>query len=79
MDSRDSKLFRGLAKIGAPLRLRQLQDEIEAIFRLFPELKKTVSPVARKTRKRRTMSAEARKKISAGMRATWQERKRLAS
>jgi len=68
MKSSDQKLILELARLGAPIRLRQIQEELKSLYRRFPELRAVA-------RSRRTMSNAARKKISAGMRARWAARR----
>lgn len=74
--------LRSLALIGAEQRLRQLAEEAAALRRAFPELKtssldagKEVQPQARQGRKRRRLSAEARKRISDAQKARWAKRR----
>jgi len=55
------------ARRGAELRLREIDQERSEIFAEFPEL--------RGATKTRTMSPEARKRMSAGMRKYWLKRK----
>ena len=70
------------ARMGARQRLQQLDDERAAIYRAFPELRRgggtgravadtkpTASRPAR--RRRRNLSAEARKRISEVQKARW--------
>jgi hypothetical protein len=68
-----------LARIGAVARLLELEAEAAAIRRTFPGVKKeqTVAPASAgplakpKTKKRKKMSAEARKAIGDRMKAYW--------
>jgi hypothetical protein len=67
-----------LARIGAVARLQELEIEAAAIRHAFPGLKKaqgvapTFAPAAKpKAKKRKKMSAEARKAIGARMKAYW--------
>jgi hypothetical protein len=78
--------IQGLALLGARQRLRELDEERAAIFRAFPQLRSASSagagskasnkeesngrPEAR-ARKRRRMSADARRRISEAMKARW--------
>jgi hypothetical protein len=71
-----------LARAGAEVTLRQLRAEIIAIERAFPELqlpagrralRKSLNEVRTRTR---TMSAEARKVVSARMKRYWAERRK---
>lgn len=71
---------------GAAARLKEIDDEVRAILEAFPELrgsgKNLGVSVPEMTigglRKRRTMSPEARKRMSAGMRKFWARRKAAA-
>jgi len=71
-----------LARAGAEVTVRQLRAEIIAIERAFPELR---LPAGRRALRRsfkevqtrtRTMSAEARKAVSARMKRYWAERRK---
>jgi hypothetical protein len=70
--------LRRYAVLGAEQRLLTLAEEAEQIYRAFPELRKREvkesSPRGRRKvrqRRRRTMSAEARKRISDAQKARW--------
>jgi len=72
--------LRELARAGAQLTLRRLRAEIIAIERPFPELaqgrralRRTIKTARRRTR---TMSAAARKEVSARMKRYWAERRK---
>jgi hypothetical protein len=70
-----SELLR-LAKVGAEARITELQAEIAAIYRQFPDLRSPArSNVATRPsapgRKRRKMSAAARKRIGDAQRKRW--------
>src|SRR5688572_27970203 len=71
------------AKLGATVRLKEIQEELAAIYRAFPDLKgkrlpaPNASPDVRKKRGR--FSAEGRKAISEGMRKYWARRKAKAA
>jgi hypothetical protein len=76
--------LRRLARVGAGTRLIELQSEIEAIYRTFPDLrlKKTASADSTvaangtgKRRRRKRMSADARKAIGARMKKYWAARR----
>jgi len=71
------------AKLGAAARLKEIQDELAAIYRAFPELKaqRGLAAAAGGTgrRKRARFSAEGRQAISDGMRKYWARRKALAA
>jgi hypothetical protein len=74
--------IRDLARTGAETLLRNLRAEIVAIERTFPELalpatRRAVRQTVQKARKRgRTMSAAARKAVSARMKRYWAERRK---
>ncbi len=70
---------------GAVARLREIDEEVNAIFEAFPELKGAgqrsglnLKGLDQVDRKRRVMSPEARKRMSEGMRKFWQRRKAAA-
>jgi|KBSMisStaDraftv2_1062788.scaffolds.fasta_scaffold237919_2 hypothetical protein len=74
--------LRELARTGAEVTLRRLRAEIVAIERAFPELRlpagrralrKSFKQVQTRTR---TISAEARKAVSARMKRYWAERRK---
>ena len=74
--------LRELARTGAEVSLNRLRAEIIAIERAFPELRlpagrralrKTYKEVRSRTR---SMSAEARKAVSARMKRYWAERRK---
>ena len=78
-----------LARIGAEARLQELQDEIQSIHAAFPDLRRSGSAQGqtaarvekngsaaeptRKQRRRRKMSADARKRIGDAQRKRWAE------
>jgi hypothetical protein len=74
--------LRELARTGADVTLKRLRAEIIALERAFPELRlpqgrRAVRRSIREaTAKTRTMSAAARKTVSARMRRYWAERKK---
>jgi hypothetical protein len=79
--------IRRLARLGAITRLEQLREEEAAIRREFPELfgrgrredgaTSASAPVSGKRRRRRkSMSADARKAVSERMRKYWAERRK---
>jgi hypothetical protein len=74
--------LRDLAKTGADLTLKRLRAEIIAIERAFPELalprrRRAVRRALKEaTRRTRSMSAAARKEVSARMKRYWAERKK---
>lgn len=66
---------------GALARLNEINEEMKEIYAAFPELRsgktaKTQGIVM--VRGRRKMSADARKRMSEGMRKYWQRRKNAA-
>jgi hypothetical protein len=69
------------AKLGAAARLKELQEEIAAIFKAFPELRRggsgasSSSPRGKRTRQ---FSAAGKAAISEGMRKYWARRKAAA-
>ena len=71
--------IRRLARIGAESRLGEIQLEIEAIHRAFPDLQPgNVTPAPRLTqvvpkrrRRRRKMSAAAKKAVSVAQKKRW--------
>jgi hypothetical protein len=70
--------LRAFARVGAQLRLEEVRSEIAAILRTFPDLAKSTgarhaSSTARapKARKRRKLSAAARKAISDAQKKRW--------
>jgi hypothetical protein len=74
--------LRELARTGAEVTLKRLRAEIIAIERTFPELRlpqrrravrRSLQEAARRTR---TMSAAARKAVSARMKRYWAERRK---
>jgi hypothetical protein len=74
--------LRRLAKIGAGTRLGELQSEIEAIYRAFPDLRSrrvatnsAKSGGVTKPRRRKKMSAAARKAVGARMKKYWAARR----
>ena len=81
--ARPTHQFRQFARVGAQARLHEIQAEIAALRREFPELRavasvKSGSRVAAAAGtgtpappKRRTMSKAARAKIAAAQRARW--------
>jgi hypothetical protein len=78
-----SESILALAKKGATLRLQELKAEIAQLTKAFPHLRygSAVSPAMPdaveepKTRRRRTMSAAARRKISEAQKARWAKQK----
>jgi len=72
--------IRELARAGAELTLNRLRAEIIAIERTFPELaqgRRAIRRTIKTARKRtRTMSAAARKEVSARMKRYWAERRK---
>jgi hypothetical protein len=81
---RPTQSIHQLARIGAAVRLRQLQAEISDIHKAFPDLRRGAREVAvteghaggRPGRRRWKLSAAQRKAISDRMKKTWAERRR---
>ncbi len=85
--ARASNEMRNWALIGAEQRLIQLAEEIAAIHNAFPELRQgrkggiasransVTSDAAPTRRRRRKMSAEARKRISEAQKKRWAKQK----
>lgn len=77
--------LRELARTGAEVTLNRLRAEIIAIERAFPELRLAQGRRAARrslkeaTSRTRTMSAAARKAVSARMRRYWAERRKAQS
>jgi hypothetical protein len=80
----DSKELHRLARLGAAERLAQLERERAGLLRAFPELKRSsgrdvsdgLSPTGKESRRRRRpMSAQARKAVSLRMKKYWAERR----
>jgi hypothetical protein len=80
------ELYR-LARLGAATRLEALEQERAAILRNFPNLKSLPGPAGGtrgsetaqgKPRRRRRMSAAARKAVSARMKVYWANRRKAA-
>ena len=70
------------AKLGATARLKEIQDELDSIYRAFPDLKgqrSLASGRSSRGRKRARFSAEGKAAISEGMRKYWARRKALAA
>ena len=69
------------AKIGARARLEQIEKERRAILARYPDLLKTSGARRRPggSRKGRTLSEAAKKRMSAGMRRYWTKRKAAAT
>lgn len=72
--------LRELARVGAEARLAELQREIDAITRAFPDLRSGRHKVRaapangrRKRRRRRPMSAAQRKALSLAQKKRWAE------
>jgi hypothetical protein len=77
--------IRELARVGAEHALKRLRAEIVAIERTFPELglprgRRTLrKSVESATRRTKTMSAAARKAVSARMKKYWAERRKATA
>jgi len=74
-----SDIQRQWAKRGALLRLNEIEEERQSILKEFPDLKRLVGTSAAlpgtEPRRRRVLSAANKRKMSAGMRKYWAERK----
>lgn len=76
----NSDLQRKWARAGAEARLREVQAEIQEIFRAFPDLRSgRASRGWTATGKKRNFSAEGKAAISEGMRKYWARRKAKAA
>ncbi len=68
---------------GAVARLKEIDEELRSIYQAFPELKGSAKSLRAAegslAKPRRTMSPEARKRMSAGMRKFWARRKAAKS
>ncbi len=73
------RVDRELALMGAEARVRQLQAQIQAIQRQFPELLRGRSLPTKSQlgagRKKRVFSVKGKRAISAGMRKYWAKRR----
>ena len=67
------------ARIGAGMRLRELEIERAAILKRFPELRAAGAAAGRSNGGLRKLSPAARRKLSAGMRKYWARRKAEAA
>ena len=67
------------ARLGAGMRLRELEVERAAILKRFPELRGARGAVAGSKAGLRKLSPAARRKLSAGMRKYWARRKAKAA
>jgi hypothetical protein len=67
------------ARLGADARLKTIQEEQQAIFSVFPELRDGAAPAPRTSTaprgRRRRMSAAERKAVGRRMRAYWAKRR----
>ncbi len=79
MASRKTHPHHQWARVGALTRLREIEAERAAIFAAFPDLRRqgagAAVAVAAATGRRRTISPEGRKAMSAGMRRYWARRR----
>lgn len=91
MATKVSSDLRGYAVVGAEQRLLELAEEAARIFAIFPELRAPgrgfmaekgsrsgdddAAPAIPGARRRRTMSAAARKRISEAQKARWKKQK----
>lgn len=67
------------ARIGAGMRLRELEVERAAILKRFPELRHARVALIGSNAGSRKLSPAARRKLSAGMRKYWARRKAEAA
>lgn len=75
-----------LARLGAAVRLRQLEEEAAAIRKMFPGLRQSAPPAAEapaaepqpRRRRKRTVSAAAREAARERMKAYWARKKGLS-
>ena len=71
-----SQLETEWARVGAQTRLAQIQDELEAIYKAFPELRRgRTSSSAPGGAPKRVFSRKGKEAISEGMRKYWARRK----
>jgi hypothetical protein len=90
--AKHSSSILALARRGAQHRYEELQEELSALVRQFPDLRGTAREIVKRgrraiqaaaaelqPRKRRTMSPAARAKIAAAQRARWAKRKAAAA
>ena len=80
-DRHAAKLENEWLRVGAESRLAQIQEELEAIYKAFPELRKgrasaPIGPAAATTLlRKRAFSRKGKQAISEGMRKYWARRK----
>ena len=71
------------AKLGAAARLKEIQEELDSIYRAFPDLKGqrslATSASSGRRQKRKRFSAAGKAAISEGMRKYWARRKAKAA
>jgi len=73
------QLRENLALKGAAARLKEIDEEVKAIYEAFPELRGGLKGAGKTSaRPKRVMSPEVRKRMSAGMRRFWARRKNAA-
>ena len=65
------------ARLGAMARLKEIQEELAAIYRVFPELRGRGAAAGASLRRKR-FSPEGKAAISEGMRKYWARRKAAA-
>lgn len=63
------------ARLGAQTRVIQLKQELAAIYRVYPDMKRTSATISGTWRAKRHISPAARKAMSEGMRRFWARRK----
>ena len=73
--------LKAYARQGAAARVAELNEELAAIFRVFPELRSgatkgsTTGAVARKRKRRATMTAAQKAEVSKRMKKYWAARR----
>lgn len=78
--------MKSLARVGAQARLGELRDEMNAILRVFPDLRRSAPAAARgrtddgltviQRRKRKAMTPSQKKAVGERMRRYWAARKK---
>jgi hypothetical protein len=74
--------LKDLARRGAEARVAELTQELTAIYRAFPGLRRggtTAASAARPVRRRKPMSASQKKEVSRRMKKYWAERRKATS
>ena len=78
---RTVEIDRELALVGATARVKELLAEIERLHSIFPELRRgsAGSAASARNKTKRSFSAAAKRRMSAGMRKYWAKRRAAAS